>query len=131
MLRPRERSQPFASNHDMTVTSAGLIRACKYIDARHGQFRWSQLHFLLVIYENPNIGQSLLGEKVNCTLAAVSRNVDVFGERGSKRNGKVTSPGYKFVKAVRDPDDDRNVLLSLTTKGERFISGLIEETGGS
>jgi len=115
----------------MSISTSDLIRACKFVDDQHGQFRWSQLHFLLVVYEQPGKTQTQLALELDCTLAAVSRNVDVFGEKGSKRNGKITAQGYKFLRAVADPEDDRNKLVSLTPKGERFIENLIAKIGGN
>lgn len=94
------------------------LRACKFLSTVHPQFRWSQLAFLLTVAENPGLNQSEIAQKLDITLAAVSRAIDVFGPKG--RRDRDTS-GRGYVITTSDPDDDRIKLLQITPAGLSFL----------
>jgi len=89
-----------------------------FLRSLHPQLRVSQLDLLLAVAEKE--GQSQTDLAINCglTLAAVSRAIDALGTSG-RRDGKGKRLG--FLKAERDPNDDRFVLVSLTDKGRQTL----------
>ena len=94
------------------------LNACRFLGTVLPQFRWSQYRFLLTVADNPGLTQSQIAKKLDLTLAAVSRAVDVFGPKGRKDRGHT---GRGYVAVTRDPDDDRNLLLSITPAGVDFL----------
>lgn len=94
------------------------LKACRFLGTVLPQFRWSQYRFLLTVADNPGLTQSQIAKKLDLTLAAVSRAVDVFGPKGRKDRGQI---GRGYVAVTRDPDDDRNLLLSITPAGVDFL----------
>jgi len=104
--------------------SKEALKACRLLGAILPQFRWSQYRFLLTVAENPGLTQTQVAKKLDLTIAAVSRAVDVFGPRGRKERGQ---SGRGFVTVTRDPDDDRNLLLSITPAGLSFLE-LVEQS---
>ena len=108
----------------MTITHVREgLRACQFLATVHPQFRWSQYRFLLVVAETPGLSQSEVAKRLDVTLAAVSRAVDVFGPKGRRdRSGE----GRGYVSTMRDPEDDRNLLLSITPAGLSFLEQLHE-----
>ena len=116
--RDTARHQPMSITH----IREGL-RACQFLATVHPQFRWSQYRFLLVVAETPGLNQSEVAKKLDVTLAAVSRAVDVFGPKGRRDRG---GGGRGYVSTIRDPEDDRNLLLSITPAGLSFLEQLHE-----
>ena len=103
----------------MTLThTKQALNACRFLGTVLPQFRWSQYRFLLTVADAPGLTQSQVAKKLDLTLAAVSRAVDVFGPRGRKDRGQ---SGRGYVAVTRDPDDDRNLLLSITPLGLDFL----------
>lgn len=94
------------------------LDACRFLGTVLPQFRWSQYRFLLMVAEYPGLTQSEIAKKLDLTLAAVSRAVDVFGPKGRKDRSK---NGRGYVAVTRDPDDDRNLLLTITPAGVDFL----------
>jgi len=89
-----------------------------FLRSLHPQLRVSQLDLLLAVAEKE--GQSQTDLAINCglTLAAVSRAIDALGTSG-RRDGKGKRLG--LLKAERDPNDDRFVLVFLTDKGRQTL----------
>ena len=98
--------------------SRNALAACQFIATVHPQFRISQWRFLLVVAENPGLTQTEVASLLDVTLAAVSRAVDVLGSKGRKDR---VSSGRKFVRAERDPADERNLQLFITPAGLSFL----------
>ena len=108
----------------MTITHVREgLRACQFLATVHPQFRWSQYRFLLVVAETPGLSESEVAKRLDVTLAAVSRAVDVFGQKGRRdRSGE----GRGYVSETRDPEDDRKKLLTITPAGLSFLEQLHE-----
>ena len=90
------------------------------------QMRVNQLIFLLLIAEKPGITQTEISQReyLNCSRAAVTRNIDVFGcgnVRGLPERHKFAG----FVEAVLDERDNRYKKLYLTKKGESFVEAYL------
>ena len=90
------------------------------------QMRVNQLIFLLLIAEKPGITQVELSQKdhLNCSRAAVTRNIDVFG-CGNVRGLPDRHKFAGFVEAVLDERDNRYKRLYLTKKGESFLEAYL------
>jgi DNA-binding MarR family transcriptional regulator len=95
------------------------MRLCR---RTHPQLRASQIELLLQVYLKPGMTQSELAEKVDLTLSAVSRAIDVLGKSG-RRDGK-SNAQMDWVEARRNPDDDRILQVFITQKGRDFVSTL-------
>ena len=90
------------------------------------QMRVNQLIFLLLIAEKPGITQTEISQReyLNCSRAAVTRNIDVFGcgnVRGLPERHKFAG----FVEAKLNERDNRYKKLYLTKKGESFIEAYL------
>ena len=99
-----------------------LYRANKAATLFHPKIRANQLAFLQAVALKPGSTQTELCQELGVTMSAISRNVDVFG------SGKAKSKRHKcfaLVKAERDQNDERLVLIYLTDEGEAFLE-LIE-----
>jgi DNA-binding MarR family transcriptional regulator len=99
-------------------TLRNLRKMTVFLRSLHPQLRVSQLDLLLAVAEKE--GQSQTDLAVNCslTLAAISRAVDALGSSG-RRDGNGKRLG--LLKAERDINDDRCVLVYLTDKGRATL----------
>ena len=95
------------------------MRLCR---RTHPQLRASQIELLLQVYLKPGMTQSELAEKVDLTLSAVSRAIDVLGKSG-RRDGR-SSAQMDWIETRRNPDDDRILQVFITPKGRDFVSTL-------
>jgi DNA-binding MarR family transcriptional regulator len=89
-----------------------------FLRSLHPQLRVSQLDLLLSISEKEGQSQTDLAIDCGLTLAAVSRAIDALGISG-RRDGKGQKLG--LIRAERDPNDDRFVLVFLTEKGKNVM----------
>ena len=102
--------------------------ADKLVAMKFPQMRVSQLAFLKAIALKPGSTQTELCQELGLTMSAISRNVDVFG------SGKAKSERHKsfgLIKAERDLDDERHILIYLTDKGRIFLDLILETTYGN
>jgi DNA-binding MarR family transcriptional regulator len=83
------------------------------------QIRASQIDMLLTIALNPGVSQTELSNQCDIGLSAVSRMVDVMSTAG-RRDGKGQALG--LVIAERAIEDDRTVVLRLSSKGTQLIA---------
>ena len=80
-----------------------------------------QLIFLQTVDAKPGLSQKEICQELNVTPAAMSRNVDVWGSGPIKTE---RHKSYGLVKAVRDIEDDRLILIYLTAKGRQFLADI-------
>lgn len=102
-----------------------LERALDFAMSNSGfpQMRTNQLKFLCLIARNPGITQSELQNQLDCSPAAVTRNIDVFGVgnvRGLPDRHKLAG----FVEVQLDPYDNRYKKVYLTKKGESYLEAI-------
>ena len=97
----------------MPTTDTACLNACNKIALTHPQMRFSQWAFLLAVRIKPGSTLTELARELDCTLAAVSRAVDVFGKKGK-----------------RDPSDDRIQTVHLTKRGDQFLDLIQEALNG-
>ena len=99
-------------------SSKNLRKLTIFLRSLHPQLRVSQLDLLLAISEKEGQSQTELAINCGLTLAAVSRAIDALGSSG-RRDGKGKRLG--LLKAERDPNDDRFVLVYLSEKGKGVL----------
>jgi len=80
-----------------------------------------QLLFLLIIDAKPGMSQTELCQEMGVTMSAISRSIDVWGSGPMKTE---RHKSYGLVKAVRDMEDDRLILIYLTAKGRQFLADI-------
>jgi hypothetical protein len=100
------------------ITLRNLRKMTVFLRSLHPQLRVSQLDLLLAVAEKEGQSQTDLAQNCCLTLAAVSRAVDALGGTG-RRDGKGKKLG--LLKAERDINDDRYVLVYLTDKGKATL----------
>jgi DNA-binding MarR family transcriptional regulator len=76
---------------------------------------------LLEVALNPDVTMTELIKRLNISGAAVSRNIDFLGD------GKIGTPGAKWVEVNVDPHDRRMKRVRLTAKGRSVMNKLAEE----
>ena len=99
-----------------------LNAAMRFCRRSHPQLRASQIELLLTVALKPGMTQTELANKLDLTLSAVSRAVDVLGKTG-RRDGR-SSAKFDWIESRRNPDDDRILQVYLTIKGADFVSTL-------
>jgi DNA-binding MarR family transcriptional regulator len=99
------------------------LNACKFFAFAHPQFRTSQWRFLLTVANEPGLTQTEVAQRLDVTLAAVSRAIDTMGPKGRKDR---TNNGKHWVETRRDPEDDRNLLVFITPAGLSFLEQIEE-----
>ena len=107
-------------------TDAACLSACNKISLTHPQMRFSQWAFLLAVRIKPGSTLTELARELDCTLAAVSRAVDVFGKKGKRDRDLALG----FVETRRDPSDDRIQTVHLTKRGDQFLNMIQEALDG-
>ena len=110
----------------MPTTDTACLNACNKIALTHPQMRFSQWAFLLAVRIKPGSTLTELARELDCTLAAVSRAVDVFGKKGKRDRDLALG----FVETKRDPSDDRIQTVHLTKRGEQFLDVIQEALNG-
>ena len=97
--------------------------------ARYPEITVSHLHFLETVRTHPGLSQSELAAKLGRSTAFMSRVIDKWG-CGPAKTERHKSHG--LVRAVRDMQDDRLILIYLTTQGLNFLDQLqIAAIGGA
>ena len=106
--------------HAGTLVSrlSSLRKLTVFLRSLHPQLRVSQLDLLLAVAEKEGQSQTDLAISCGLTLAAVSRAIDALGTSG-RRDGKGKRLG--LLRAERDPNDDRFVLVYLSEKGKNTL----------
>ena len=110
----------------MLTTDVACLNACNKIALTHPQMRFSQWAFLLAVRIKPGSTLTELSRELDCTLAAVSRAVDVFGKKGKRERDLALG----FVETKRDPSDDRIQTVHLTKRGAQFLDLIQEALNG-
>lgn len=105
-----------------------LLAAAKMATMRFPQIRCSQLAFLLQVAAKPGMTQTEICQELGVSTGAISRNVDVFG---TGKNKSVRHKSYGLVEVRRDANDERLLMLYLTSKGQIFLDLISELTYGN
>src|SRR5262245_1032495 len=93
---------------------AGLLRSLEFLTSESWPTLETQtIRVVLEVAMSSGISTQELAKRIGVSGAAISRNVlDILGE------GRVGSPGLKWVTSDIDPGDRRLRIIKLTTKGE-------------
>jgi DNA-binding MarR family transcriptional regulator len=98
-----------------------LLAAHKTALSQYPDLTVRQLIFLQTVDAKPGLSQTEICQELNVTLSAVSRSIDVWGSGPIKTE---RHKSYGLVKAVRDIEDDRLILIYLTAKGRQFLADI-------
>ena len=96
--------------------------AMRFARSQHPQLRISQLELLLAVRLKPGQTQTELAAECDLTLSAVSRAIDVLGEKG--RKDKLSKAVMGWVETRRSTSDERILQVYLTKKGQNFVTML-------
>lgn len=77
---------------------------------------YSQFKIMMVLRKNPHIQQKVIADRLGQTEASISRQIKLLNEQG-------------LLQTVRPPDNKREHITTLTSKGERFCDEAMEILG--
>lgn len=103
----------------MTTAAAKLYRAAVRLRDLHPDMTLSQIQLLAVVADNPGIIQAEVFQRLGQTDSAVSRNIALLSDIGSRHRD-----GLELIDIRVNPQDRRERFLSLTRKGERLMVDL-------
>ena len=110
-----------AITHDHNQMKIDMLAAYQVALARYPEMTVGQLAFLEIVKACPGASQSELATQLGKSAAGLSRLIDVWGCGPIKTE---RHKSYGLVKAVRDMQDDRLVLIYPTVQGLWFLEQL-------
>ena len=109
----------------MTTAASKLYRAAFRLRDIHPDFTVSQLQLLCLVAETPGIIQAEVFQRLGQTDSAVSRNIALLTDIGTRYRD-----GLELIEVKVNPNDRRARLLSLTRKGKRLFEDIEGDFNG-
>lgn len=102
-----------------------LLNLFEFIRTIESEIPAQHIHAWLVVAADGPISMGRVADKIGMTKATLTRILDKLSSKGVSDKS-----GLSLIKAERDPQDDRFVLLSLTSKGETLLKNMNKIIGG-
>ena len=99
-----------------------LFRALVRLRDLHDDMTVVQLQIICLVASNPNITQAELYRRLDVTDSAISRNIALLSDIGSR-----TRDGLGIIRLHINPNDRRERILEVTKKGERLLHALSQD----
>lgn len=109
----------------MNTAASKLYRAAFRMRDIHPDFTVSQLQLLCLVADNPGIIQAEVFQRLGQTDSAVSRNIALLTDIGTRYRD-----GLELIEVKVNLNDRRERLLSLTRKGERLFEDIEGDFNG-
>jgi DNA-binding MarR family transcriptional regulator len=102
-----------------------LVEVFARLRSLHADFSLNSAMMLFTIASDPGISQRRLYEKLALHNSAASRALAILSDAGTRE-----VPPLGLVCIEVQPDDQRQRILTLTSKGEKFVAGVLRELNG-